>query len=129
MIFLDTNILVNILRNEARGQTWINYLKDKSVALTSITFFELYLGAELSKKREYNIKIIQNLFQQFPVFSFNVKTSRIAANIYSDLKEKGQIIELNDIYLASIVLEQNSILATDNIKHFNRIQSLKLITV
>ena len=129
MILLDTNVVVNILRNDIRGQNWVEYLKDKSVGLTSITTFELYLGAESSKKREYNMNAIQKLFQQFPVFPFNVKASKIAANIYHDLEKKGQMIELNDIYIASIVIEQNSILATDNTKHFDRISTLKIITI
>lgn len=129
MIFLDTNIVVGILRNNIRGLKWLNYLKDKSVGLTSITTFELYLGAELSKKRDNNKKIIHNLFQQFPIFSFSLKASYISATIYSDLQKKGQMIELNDIYIASIVIDQNSILATDNINHFNRIQSLKTISI
>lgn len=120
---------MGILRNNNRGHDWLNYLKDKSVGLTSITTFELYLGSELSKKKDSNLKVIQSLFQQFPVFPFNLKASNIASKIYSDLEKKGEMIELNDIYIASIVIEQNSILATDNINHFNRILSLKTITI
>lgn len=127
MIILDTSILILILRKKPKGYQWKEYLIDKSVAFTTITSFELFLGAELSKKRESNIKAIQNLVQEFMVLPFTIKSSFISAGIFYELQKKGQMIELNDIYIAAIALEHNALLATDNIDHFNRIDNLKIV--
>lgn len=129
MIILDTDILVNILRKKNRGREWKDFLKNKTVAFTTITAFELFLGAELSKKRNQNMKSVENLIQQFPVLALSIKSARIASRIYSDLQKKGKIIELNDIYIASVTLANDSELATDNIDHFQRINRLKILSI
>ena len=129
MIFLDTDILVNILRRKNRGEQWKDFLKDKSIAFTTITAFELFLGAEISKKYDQNMKAIKSLIQQFPVLPLSIKSSYIAASIYSDLQKKGQMIELNDIYIAAVTLEHGAELATDNVNHYQRVSQLKIINI
>ena len=129
MIVLDTDILINILRKKRSGEQWKEFLKDKHISFTSITAFELFLGAELSTKRIHNIKAIQELVQQFSVLPFSIKSAYIAANIYSDLQKRGQMIELNDIYIASVALEHNAMIATDNIEHFKRIFNLEIVKI
>ena len=129
MIVLDTDILVNILRRKNRGEQWKDFLKDKSIAFTTITAFELFLGAEISKKYDQNMKAIKSLIQQFPVLPLSIKSSYIAASIYSDLQKKGQMIELNDIYIAAVTLEHGAELATDNINHYQRVSQLKIINI
>jgi len=49
LIVLDTDILVNILQKKNRGEQWKDFLKDKSIAFTTITAFELFIGAESPK--------------------------------------------------------------------------------
>ena len=127
MIFLDTNILINILRKKPRGKQWTQYLKNKSVAFTTISAFELFLGAELSDKQKNNLLSIQNLVQQFPVLPLSIKSAYLAGKIYSNLQKQGKMIELNDIYMAGIVLEHDAELATDNIRHFQQIKELRII--
>jgi len=129
LIFLDTDILVNILRRKNRGEQWKDFLKDKSIAFTTITAFELFLGAEISKKYDQNMKAIKSLIQQFPVLPLSIKSSYIAASIYSDLQKKGQMIELNDIYIAAVTLEHGAELATDNVNHYQRVSQLKIINI
>jgi len=129
LIVLDTGILVNILRKKNRGEQWKDFLKDKSIAFTTITAFELFLGAELSKKRHQNMKPIQSLVQQFPVLPLSIKSAYIAGTIYSDLQKKGQMIELNDIYIAAVTLEHDAELATDNVTHYQRVSQLGIINI
>ncbi len=129
MIILDTNILINILRKENRGKQWKDFLKDKSIAFTTISAFELFFGAELSEKREQNMKAVQGLVQQFPVLALSLKSAYLAGIIYSGLQKKGLMFELNDIYIAAITLEHDAELATDNINHYQRISQLKIINI
>jgi len=129
LIVLDTDILVNILRRKNRGEQWKDFLKDKSIAFTTITAFELFLGAEISKKYDQNMKAIKSLIQQFPVLPLSIKSSYIAATIFSDLQKKGQMIELNDIYIAAVTLEHGAELATDNVNHYQRVSQLKIINI
>lgn len=99
------------------------------MSFTTISSFELFLGAHLSKNRDKNIEVVQNLVQELPVIPFTIKGSYIASTIYADLLKRGEMIELNDIYIASIALEHDAAHTTDNIDHFNRISNLKIINI
>lgn len=129
MIILDTNILANILRKKNRGKEWKEFLKNKSIAFTTITAFELFLGAELSEKRDKNLKVIQDLIKKIPVFPLSIESAYNAGVIFSELQKKGRMIELNDVYIAAITLEHDAELATDNVDHFQRVNKLKIITI
>jgi len=47
-----------------------------------------------------------------------------AAQIYSELKAKGELIEDADILIAAICLSIKYVLATNNAKHFEKINGL-----
>ena len=49
-----------------------------------------------------------------------------AAQIYSDLKKSGKLIEDDDIFIGAMALENNAILVTNNERHLERINDLKL---
>jgi tRNA(fMet)-specific endonuclease VapC len=48
-------------------------------------------------------------------------------NTYSDLKQKGQIIEAEDLFIGATALQFGLRLATGNVRHFARIDGLMLI--
>ncbi|MCW7460433.1 type II toxin-antitoxin system VapC family toxin, partial [Leptospira bandrabouensis] len=62
----------------------------------------------------------------FEIVGFNDIESEIYAEIRSNLESKGLPIGPNDLIIASIVLNNNGILVTNNEKEFARINSLKL---
>lgn len=49
-----------------------------------------------------------------------------AAEIYATLRQKGQLIEDDDIFIGATALEHGGILVTNNEKHLGRIDGLKL---
>ena len=51
----------------------------------------------------------------------------VAADIYSILKKDGNIIGDADILIASIVLNNNGTLVSNNTKHFENIHNLNLV--
>ena len=50
------------------------------------------------------------------------------SDIKKELKSKGNIIEIRDIFIASTAINNNCILATFNKKHFSKINELKLLS-
>ena len=59
----------------------------------------------------------------------DLESSKKAAEIFYDLKSKGEIIDIADILIASIVLANNELFITGNSKHFERIEELKIENV
>ena len=129
MIVLDTNILVEILRKNDRGKQWLDFLKTKSITFTSISSYELFLGAKLSSKQNENMQAVQKLVQKYAILPFSVKSSYIAGELQAKLQNQGNKIDLRDLYIAAIALEHHLPVATDNIKHFNHVENLEIITI
>lgn len=56
----------------------------------------------------------------------NVYTLDKAAQIYSELKQKGELVDDADIFIAAMCLENNYVLVTNNVRHFNRVSGLSI---
>ncbi|HLC54256.1 MAG TPA: type II toxin-antitoxin system VapC family toxin [Candidatus Nanoarchaeia archaeon] len=126
MALLDTDILVNFLRNEETTVQLVRKLQEKSqLATTTINEFELWKGVYKSKKEEEN-KELQNLLSELQIKSFDSRASKKAAFIFEELKSKGEMVDALDVMIAAIAISQNERLVTFNKKHFERIRGLQL---
>jgi tRNA(fMet)-specific endonuclease VapC len=54
------------------------------------------------------------------------KSARISAELYSSLRQNGQIIDDIDLLIAGIAIENELTLVTNNESHFKRIPGLKI---
>jgi len=68
------------------------------------------------------------LISGMEVFSLTFKEAEKAAELYDKLESKGQLIDDNDILIIGIMLSNgiNQII-TKNIKHFEKIEEIKVI--
>ena|SRR3989344_4410750 len=124
MVCLDSDILINFLRNKREAITIIQELKKTKQQLitTSINSFELFKGIEdFSKLNES--KII-GFLNNFAILDFNLESSKKAAEIFNSLKSQGQIIDFADVMIASIAIVNNQPFLTQNKKHFENIKEL-----
>ncbi len=126
MVCLDSDVLINFLRNDVKTINLIENLKQqgKSISTTSVNCFELLKGIPRLSKMDKN-KVIDFL-TNFNILSFNFDCSKKAAEIFEELKSKGEIIDIADILIASIVLISKESFITGNSKHFERIKELKI---
>ena len=51
---------------------------------------------------------------------------KISGEILSKLEKKREVIDFRDVMIASIVIENDVALYTRNVKHFKRVEGLKL---
>ena len=61
------------------------------------------------------------------VFSIDGNVINIASELYSALRKKGKTIGDADILIAAIVIQNNGILVSNNVKHYKDIEQLKAI--
>lgn len=129
---LDTNVIIDYLRNNLSvTKNMINaYIDGHVLALPTVSYYEVYRGFkganETKKFKRFQelCKILKFLYMDRD----NVKIFHISAQIYTALCQKGQKIEDNDIYIAATAIANDAVLVTDNIKHFSRIDGLKLVS-
>ena len=119
-ICLDTDVSIEILKNTAKASKLLDLTKDSEVYITTISVFELLL-------RETNLDAIEKLLLRTTILDFSELSARKAAEIFKDLKGKGQLMPLRDLLIASIAIANNCTLATLNVKDFENIKDLKLL--
>lgn len=121
-LLLDTNILVNLLRNRTQ-----EIPEDKNLCVSAVTYAELLYGAKKSKfRKEYTD--VKNLVEdlEIEILSVDERTAEKFAGVKSHLEDLGKTVEDFDILIASTAIVYSISLLTANAKHFVNIPGLKL---
>lgn len=125
--FLDTNICIYFLKGKNEQiERNLKKLNPNRIKIPSIVKAELLLGALKSKNPKKNQDTILDFLDPFEIIGFNDIESEIYSVIRSKLESKGLPIGPNDLIIASIVINNNGILVTNNEREFSRIQTLKI---
>ena len=122
-MILDTTIVVDLLRGEETAIRKLKELETQHIPMstTSITLFEIEQGMT-ERQRE---KIL-SLWKSLNILSFDAAAAQEAGTIHRALKKNGQLIDPEDSMIAGIALVQHEAVITRNLKHFERIPSLKV---
>jgi len=122
---IDTNICIYFIKGMFDLNTKFQTVGTKNIYISEITVAELKFGIANSEKKKDNFKIIN----QFIEYS-NVLPIFPALDIYAEIKTKmrkrGKSIDEFDLLIASTALFNNLILVTNNEKHFNLIENIKI---
>ncbi len=128
MVCLDSDVMIDFLRGEKYAINKIGELRDSEIELstTAINAFELFKGA-LRLKQHDSKEIITNFLLHLRILDFNLDASLQAANIFENLRSKGELIDPLDLMIASIAIINNEPILTRNLSHFKRIPGLEII--
>lgn len=127
--FLDTSTIIWYLKNDPKIVSQIDNLEGE---LTSsyICLAELYEGVYRALNGAEKIEEgIKNIFDGLShIYNIDWEIANKFGQLRAKLKKKGEILEDIDILIAATCLTYNLILVTSNIKHFQRIENLKLLS-
>ena len=119
MVVLDTSIVIDYLKGEREAVEAVEKFSKAKFSITFITEYELlkYRGAAVKK-------VLNELLTKFIIYHSDDKSAVIAAEIYKNLEDAGELINENDILIAGICLSRNDVLLTkdrdfENINHKN----------
>ena len=126
-ILLDTDVIVDFLRNGIDASSVFNHVKNKKIQafVSVITTFKLYNGALLSSNPKQKLEDLNIILGYVEIISFDNTQSYVASKIYAYLVKKGIKLEMRDILIASCAIAKNMKILTNNKKHFNRIPELQ----
>jgi len=124
---LDTDIIIYWLKNKyPQINNKIEEAGDSRIFISSITVAELYYGAYHSSKPKENYQLINELVTEINVLNFDAEAGEQFGKIKTDLKRTGKIINDSDLFIAASAICRDMILITNNEKHFQRIENLKI---
>lgn len=127
---IDTDILIDLLRNRKEVVAFVSKLQDKSFLLstTVINQFELHYGAHKSRNPEKSVQATKKLLNQLKILTLTPRSAQRAGHIFAELEAKGQSIGLRDTFIGAIALTREFSIATRNTEHFKKIAGLKIIS-
>lgn len=122
---LDTNLCVRALRDQPEHIRRRLKIEADYLCISTIVLHELYVGAELSARPEYQVQLAEEFAARIMVLEFDAAAARHAANIRADLKRRGAMIGSNDLLIAGHARSLGLKLITGNLGEFSRVDGLR----
>ena len=128
LTLLDTDTLSLHLKGHPRVMAQVRrYAQGHGVIHFSlITYYEVLNGL-LARDARQQLGRFQNLVLDSRLLPLTPESTRLSAQIAADLRKAGQPIEHTDILIAGVALAGGFVLATNNTRHFERIEGLRLV--
>lgn len=122
-LLIDTSTIIDHLRkkNKKRSQLF-KIIDTHNLFVSTVTIYELFAGAINEEKR----KDINDFMELVEILPFTRETAERAGAIYLSLRNKNELIDVRDIFIGATALIHNLPLVTLNVKHFARIEELKV---
>jgi predicted nucleic acid-binding protein len=128
-IILDTSVLIEAERQEYAIDKFTENREEELFGLSVISVAELLHGvhrADSTKRRLKRSAYVEKVIELFPVYSFEISIARIYSELWSDLSRTGIQIGAHDLIIGSTALSLGFSVATYNLRHFERIEGLKV---
>ena len=131
MICFDSDFIIDFLRGKKEA---INKVKEfeeegRELITTAINSLEIYVGImTIDKLKSQRVIKTNEFLNSILILPFTKEASEKAALLLNSLKKKGTPIGLKDTLIAAIAINNDIPLLTRNLKHFNKIENLKIET-
>jgi tRNA(fMet)-specific endonuclease VapC len=124
---IDTDILSYYFKGEHNVvRNFEKYLETfEIIELSIITYYEILSGLQ-AKNAFRQLEIFEEFAKDNIVIPLTENSCKISAELYSTLKQKGEIIDDIDLLIAGIAVENEMTIVTNNEKHFQRIPGLEI---
>lgn len=123
---VDTDWMVEYLKGRAPAVQILEELARQGLAISLITYGELYEGIYYGQERERHEQGLAGFLQIADLLPLDLPTMQEFARLRGALRAQGQLIGDLDLLIAATALRHNLTLLTYNTRHFSRILNLKL---
>ncbi|MCS7209220.1 MAG: PIN domain-containing protein [Fimbriimonadales bacterium] len=123
---LDTSVAAEILRGRLDLKARLG--EQARFYLCGITVGELYYGASVSARPEYQRQVIEALVGDYSLLAFGRAVQRAYAQVKQFLRAQGTPIPENDVWIAAFALAYRLPLLTLD-RHFEALQGLTNVDI
>lgn len=123
----DTNTCIFLIKhNSLKLLNHLTKVQVGEIGISSIVLAELWYGIEASRDRKRNEAALNEFLLYAEVLAWPEEAAPIYGRIREQLKKIGTPVGANDLLIAAHAMVTNTILVTDNMREFRRINGLKL---
>jgi len=126
---LETDWAVYYLRGKEEIIDRLDEFQPQGIGLSIISLAELYAGVYYSNSPVTAKEDLDNLLSSVKILGVNEEICRIFGEENARLRKYGQIIADFDLLIAATCLNHGLKLLTNNLRHFDRIKDLEIISI
>lgn len=126
MYLLDTDILIYSLKGHGVVCENLRAHRVDPLAVSVVSLLELYYGAHKSRNVESNLAKVRSIEAAFQVIPLAPESAATFGSLRAGMEAKGLRLDDFDLCLAATSLAHNLVLVTNNVRHFRRVEGLRL---
>jgi predicted nucleic acid-binding protein len=126
MYLLDTDILIYSLKGHPTVKIYLERHRQAVLKISIVTLMELYYGAYKSQRVMSNLGKIKSIEDAIEIVPLGRESAEVFAMLKTNLEKLGTPLDDFDLILAACALAHDFVLVTNNLKHFERIEGLRL---
>ncbi len=124
---LDTNIIIYAINGRyPQIEEHFRHIPSQDILIPAIVVSEIEYGASKSNDYERTIGIYRRFIEAFKVVPFDDKMAVNYGRIRADLEKRGEVIGPNDMLIAATSVACGSVLVTNNVAEFKRVEDLDI---
>ena len=125
LVLIDTSVFIEYFRKSKKENSLLFKLRKENFkfSVSTITYFEIESGKSPSQ-----VEFWQRIYAETEIIPFASKEAETASKIFQTLKRKNKMIDSKDLFIAATAIAHSLPVATINKKHFERIESLEIIS-
>jgi predicted nucleic acid-binding protein len=135
-VVLDSSVVIKAERQRLDVALFLKHVAAQigecEVALCSISVAELAHGiyrADTAERRQARRVFLDDLKATVQVYPITGDTAELVGKISAESSKLGITIPFDDLLIGACALERGYAIATHNLRHFQKIPGLKLISV
>ncbi len=128
-IILDTNVVSYLMRGGILAEKFSTLIQGRKTAISFITVGELYFGAEKAGWGKNKRLHLETVLKNLTVIMYNHEIAKIFGSIVAEREHLGRPISYHDAWIAACALRYNVPFATHNIKDFEKVSKLEVLTI
>ena len=135
-VILDSSVVIEAERQRLNVAQFLKQIVRKigemEAALCSITVAELAHGiyrADTPERRERRRAFLDELKTVVPVYPITDSTAELVGKIGAESPATGVTIPFDDLLIGACALERGYAVATRNLRHFQKVRGLNLISL
>jgi len=128
-IVVDTDVASYIFNWHSLAQQYADAMRGSELILSFMTIAELRTGAISAGWGNRRRLLLEQFIQGFELLYADNELCTIYARIRADERAVGRTLSPQDAWIAATALALDAPLATNNRRHFEHIQNLRLFSV
>jgi tRNA(fMet)-specific endonuclease VapC len=127
---IDSNILIAAERGKFSLANLGQSLPTDALGIAAITASELLHAIYRAQDPAVGARrqrFVESIFENFPVFPFDLPVARLHAQLWADLSKRGMMIGAHDLLIAATASTLGYGVVTANVREFSRIPNLPIL--